>query len=79
MILNKTNAIVIARIYGKQTDAWLKKPIEVYHDPNVMLGREKVGGIRVRAASVVQVKIPSSPAKTTMATSKPSQHAGVQE
>ena len=27
---------------------WIGKPIEIHHDPNVMLGRDRVGGIRVR-------------------------------
>jgi hypothetical protein len=48
MILNKTNALVIGRLYGPDTAAWIGKPIEIYHDPNVMLGRDRVGGIRVR-------------------------------
>jgi len=48
MILNKTNAMTIARSYGPDSIAWVGKSIEIYHDPNVMLGRERVGGIRIR-------------------------------
>jgi hypothetical protein len=48
MILNKTNAVMIARSYGADSVAWVGKSIEIYHDPNVMLGRERIGGIRVR-------------------------------
>ena len=64
MVLNKTNGIAIARIYGPDTSTWIKKPIEVFHDPNVTLGRDRVGGIRVRAASVVPAKISASPTTT---------------
>ena len=32
MILNKTNALTIARIYGPDTAAWIGKPIEIYFD-----------------------------------------------
>ena len=71
MVLNKTNALVIARIYGNDTALWINKPINVYHDPNVMLGREKVGGLRVRAAAEVPAKV-TPPTTTTI--SKPSQH-----
>ena len=59
MVLNKTNALVIARFYGNDTGLWANKPISVYHDANVMLGREKVGGLRVRAAAEVPAKVTS--------------------
>jgi hypothetical protein len=73
LVLNKTNAIVIARIYGNDTTLWTNKPIDVYHDPNVMLGRDRVGGLRVRAAGVVPAKV--APATTTTAAiSKPSKN-----
>ena len=72
LVLNKTNALVIARIYGNDTALWTNKPIDVYHDPNVTLGRERVGGTRVRAAAVVPAKL--TPPTTN--TAKPSQHAG---
>ena len=71
MVLNKTNALVIARIYGTDTALWTNKPISVYHDPNVMLGRDRVGGVRVRAAADVPAKV-TSPMTPTI--SKPLQH-----
>jgi hypothetical protein len=30
MILNKTNGLVIAKLYGRNPDAWPGKPIEAY-------------------------------------------------
>jgi hypothetical protein len=59
MILNKTNALMIARIYGPDTVAWVGNPITVYHDPNVMLGRDRVGGIRLCAESRQKVIEPN--------------------
>ena len=48
MILNKTNAKIIARLYGTDSTAWAGQPIEVYHEPSVTMAGEEVGGIRVR-------------------------------
>jgi hypothetical protein len=73
LVLNKTNAIVIARLYGNDTALWASKPIEVYHDPGVMLGRERVGGLRVRIATVLPNNVTPSP-PTPLATAKPPQH-----
>src|ERR1022692_3281424 len=73
MVLNKTNARIIARIYGNDTAMWTNKPIEIYHDPNVMLGRERVGGLRVRAAAEVPAKVTTTTPPTTI--SKAAQHA----
>ena len=51
MVLNSTNGQLIARIFGsKNSDDWIGKEIEIYHDPNVTFGGELVGGIRVRKA-----------------------------
>src|ERR1022692_1041008 len=77
MVLNKTNARMIARIYGTDTALWANKPISVYHDPNVMLGRDKVGGLRVRAAAEVPAKVTTTAPPTTApppTISKPAQH-----
>ena len=53
-IVNSTNWQTIEDSYGDDTDGWIGKPIEVYVDPNVMFGKKKVGGVRVR--------IPTGPA-----------------
>jgi hypothetical protein len=78
MVLNKTNATMIARIYGNDTVQWTNKRIEVFYDPNVTLGRERVGGIRVRAASVVPAKSAPPTTTTTPPTAKPPQNAVAQ-
>jgi hypothetical protein len=48
MVLNKTNGVVLAKRYGRNSDDWTGKPIEVYAEPNVNFGGELVGGLRVR-------------------------------
>jgi hypothetical protein len=52
MVLNSTNAQIIARITGQEEDIeknWLGKFIVVYDDPNVTFGQKLVGGLRVRS------------------------------
>lgn len=49
MVCNKTNARVISKAHGPDVDTdWPGKRITIYYDPTVMLGRDRVGGIRVR-------------------------------
>ena len=52
MVLNRGNAEVIAENYGGDSDMWIGKPVEVYHDPGVMFGGKRVGGIRIRMPRV---------------------------
>ena len=51
MILNKTNGLTLADLYGRYPDGWVGKALEVYADPSVMMKGKKVGGIRVKAPS----------------------------
>lgn len=49
MILNKTNRTSITKVVGtKDGEKWIGHKIAVYYDPAVKLGRETVGGLRVR-------------------------------
>ena len=48
LILNRTNAKIVSKLYGKFTDAWVGKRITLYDDPTVRFGPEVTGGIRVR-------------------------------
>ena len=49
MIINSTNAQLIARATGsEETDDWKGKQIVLFNDPNVSFRGELVGGIRVR-------------------------------
>lgn len=49
MVLNKTNAKRIARLYGPETDEWKGKVIELYTEPVKAFG-ETHNAIRVREA-----------------------------
>jgi len=45
---NKTNARIIAALFGDETDGWIGKEITIFNDPTVSMGDKVVGGIRVR-------------------------------
>jgi len=49
MVLNNGNWLTIEGLYGEESDNWTGRLIELYNDPNVMFGKKRVGGIRVRA------------------------------
>jgi hypothetical protein len=50
MVLNSTNAQLIAKIVGsEETDNWTGKKVVLYNDPSVSFAGKVIGGIRVRA------------------------------
>src|SRR5208282_1520178 len=49
-IANPTCQEQIARLHGTQIQGWIGKKIRLYVDRDVMMGRNKVGGVRVRGA-----------------------------
>ena len=51
MVANFTNLNRIADKYGEDTELWAGKPIKVFFDPDVMFGKERKGGLRVRVPS----------------------------
>jgi hypothetical protein len=49
LIINSTNAALIAKIAGSEdTEQWTGHKIVLFHDPNISFGGKLVGGIRVR-------------------------------
>ena len=42
---------VLAHCLGKDSSKWIGVRVELYCDPDVMFGKEKVGGTRIRALS----------------------------
>ncbi len=47
LVLNKTNGLVVASLYGEDTDAWIGKHITIY-PTRVPFGGKLVDSIRVR-------------------------------
>lgn len=52
LVLNKTNAKTVAKLYGPDTKGWIGQPIVMY-PTTCMLGRETVDCIRIRDKSGV--------------------------
>lgn len=63
MVLNSTNAQLIAMITGSEdTDNWPGKKIVLYDDPTISFAGKLTGGIRVRAPKNNKVEAkPASP------------------
>lgn len=50
MVLNKTNLKTMSRIFGTSyIEDWRGRSIQIFFDPNVRFGRDKVGGLRIRS------------------------------
>ena len=50
MIFNVTNCGNMAQITGSEdTDEWVGATINIWNDPNVMFGKKRTGGLRVRS------------------------------
>lgn len=60
MVLNNVNWMTCEEAYGEDSDSWKGKRVEIYVDPNVMFGKKRVGGLRLRIPS--QNGQPSAPA-----------------
>ena len=42
---------VLLTAWGDDSDAWVGRRVQLFHDPNVRFGKEAVGGIRIAALS----------------------------
>jgi len=52
VLLNKSNCRDLIELFQTDdSDAWVGKMFELYHDPNVSFGGKRVGGLRVRATA----------------------------
>jgi hypothetical protein len=58
LIMNNVNWCSCENAYGEDSDDWRGQPIEIYGDPTVMFGRERVGGVRVRLPAKLVVPTP---------------------
>jgi hypothetical protein len=76
MILNGINWSICEAAYGVESDDWCGKLIEIYADPNVMYGRERVGGVRVRIpVAAPRAVAPNAPAPKSVEPTVEQQHA----
>ena len=54
MILNNANWMTVEDMYGDDSDSWVGHVVELYHEPNIMFGNKRVGGIRIRKPAAQQ-------------------------
>jgi hypothetical protein len=45
---------VLAHCWGKETKAWIGRRVELYCDPEVMFGPNRVGGVRISRLSHIE-------------------------
>jgi hypothetical protein len=57
LVLNKTNARVIAKAYGNNTESWLDKPVTLY-ETQVDFKGDLVPGIRIKVPMAQQSEMP---------------------
>ncbi len=63
-VLCKTTAMCLAAMFGDEANNWVGKRVTLFEDPNVRVGKEVVGGIRVLgspdlpAPKSVSIKLP---------------------
>jgi len=61
---------LLVNLWGNEAQAWTGRKVELFRDPNVKIGRDVVGGIRVSSMSHID-KPMSSPITVSRGTKKP--------
>ena len=56
LVLCKTNAILIAAMFGPDTDSWVGKRVTL-HAQDVQLGRDQVLGVRVKGSPDIKAPV----------------------
>ena len=67
MVFNVVNRKTMVAAYGDDSANWIGKPIEVYVDPNVWMGSQQTGGIRVRIPAVSTARLVAATALPALA------------
>jgi hypothetical protein len=62
LALNKTNKDTLVGALGKVPGKWTGASIGLFVDPNVMMGRKKVGGLRLRVLEPAKTARAAKPA-----------------
>ena len=60
LIVNNINWTTCESAYGGESDDWCGQAVEIYVDPNVMFGRERVGGVRLRIPGASRPQAPQT-------------------
>ena len=63
MVFNVVNRKTVVASYGDDSANWIGKLIEVYVDPNVWMGSQQTGGIRVRIPAVGTARLVAATAQ----------------
>ena len=61
LVLNVTKIRQLEGAFGDDTDHWNGNKVKLTHDPNVMFGPERVGGIAIQTPPKQGVKAPVPP------------------
>ena len=61
MVANKTICMVLAAMFGPETDGWIGKTVEVFNDVTVVFNGA-VGGLRVRPVAQAPAPVAEQPA-----------------
>ena len=79
LVLNKTTALCMDAMFGEDVRGWVGNGLTLYCDPSVKVGRNVVGGVRIKgspdipARTMVRVKLPKRRAQElTMEVTAPS-------
>lgn len=56
MVLNATKIRLLEGSYGKNSDDWKSQKVRLSHDPNVMFGSKRVGGIKMDVSARASAK-----------------------
>lgn len=62
VVLNVTKIKQLEGAYGDDTDGWVGKKVKLSHDPSVMMGTQRVGGIKLTLPSNIAPVQPRAPA-----------------
>lgn len=58
LICNRTNWTTLEEAFGPDSDTWIGKTLEVYHDTSIMFKGQRKGGTRIRIPAGVPAPAP---------------------
>jgi len=65
MVLNKTNAAILAAAYGKETDGWMGRPCEIFAAMKTGRDGKPVEGLSIRIPAARPVAAQPQPAASS--------------